>query len=106
MLPQLMNEGLLLLGCVLLHALKCKGCSVTNFAATHFIDKKANDSESSKQFKVLKKSHTGATQTRDSNAGRVVITSVLTWLSGRVARLKRLGHSYHLAKKEAEVTVQ
>lgn len=55
-----------------------KGCSVNNSAAAHFIDKKANGSESSKQFKVLKKIHTGTTQTQDPNASRVVPTSTLT----------------------------
>lgn len=82
-------------------------CSVNNSDVTHFIDKKANRSESSKQFKVSKKKiHTGAIQTQDSNAGRVVPTSVLSWLPDRVTRLKRLGNSSHSAKKETEVIVQ
>lgn len=33
-------------------------CSVNNSDVTHFIDKKANRSESSKQFKVSKKKFT------------------------------------------------
>lgn len=47
-----------------------------------------------------------ATQMQDSNTGRVVPRSVLTRLSDRVARLKRLGTSSHSIRKDAEATVQ
>lgn len=53
---------------------------------------------------MFKKILMGAAQMQDSSSGRVGLRSVLTRLSHRVARQKRLGTSSHSVKKEAEAT--